>query len=368
MDTLITNIGHLFSAHIQVSSEPRTDVASTAPQEILIQDGRIRSVLPVGSHDGADLVIDAEGGAVMPGFVDAHAHLCEHGEMPELGVLEACLRHRLAQGITTTEIKASGAGDPERGVDELRLLHELRDRTPVRLVSTFTAEIVDCEGRATGERVARMIGETIPRLRRAKLAHFFEARVPDCRSAQHEIRSVLRAARGAGFRLKLHLAEQDQAEAIRLAVGVEACSVDHARMLSSGELKSLRRIGTTPVLLPLADDGCSHHLEYPDGEQEQHGIAIGSDYDFSRGGIESPWVLVSMAVCAGWSFDAAMAAVTSHAASALDLDADVGTVEVGKMADLLVLEGPEPREATWRAGRNPVRMVLINGRVVSECR
>jgi imidazolonepropionase len=345
------------------------------------------------------LVVDAEGAAVLPGFVDAHTHAVfageragEYGERlagvsyqeilarggginatvratrltseEELAELTACrLDSFLVHGTTTLEVK-SGYGLTLE--DERKMLRAAAVTHPTRRVRTmlaahFTPPEYTGDDDAYVDLVTR---EMVPALRDE--ARFCDVFCDEGAFTVEQSRRVLEAARAAGYGLKVHADELARSGGALLAAELGCVSADHLVHAGEGEIAALRSAGVVAVLLP--GTSFTLHSSYaPARAFVDAGVAIALASDFNPGTCycENLQVMISLA-CQEMRLTPAEAlgAATLGGARALGLQAEVGSLEVGKRCDLVVLAAATHRELPYHFGVNLVDAVVIDGMLV----
>jgi imidazolonepropionase len=353
--------------------------------------------------------LDAAGGLVVPGFVDAHTHPVF------LGTREDEFEQRLA-GKTYVEIAAAGGGIASslRGVraassaellaglllrldrflalgtttveaktgygltleDELKCLRVIaraNELHPIELVPTFLgAHDFPPEYRADrASYVALLVEEMLPAVAESGLAEyadiFTEAHVFDAAAT----RVVLGRARELGFALRLHVDQLTPLGGAELAAELGAVSADHLEYVSDAGIDALGAAGVIPVLCPLVPLYLCEPKEAPARRMVERGLAPALATDFNPGScyVQSmPEVLSWAALRYGLSAAEALTAATLNAACSLGRGARLGSLEPGKRADVVVTDLPNHRHLTYELGRSPVRAVVKDGRVVFEAR
>ena len=375
---------------------------------VAINAGR---VLAVGSE--RDLLaryspkstLDAGGGTVLPGFIDAHTHpvfagtrerefeqrmagasyveIAQAGggiasslegvrgaDLEQLTLLLLGRADRfLAAGTTTLEAK-TGYGLTLQ--DELRGLEAISaaDRAhPVDLVPTCLAAHAYppefSQDRAGYEDL--LVREVWPEVARQGIARyadvFTEAHVFDLEAS----RRVMGAAAEAGLALRMHVDQLTPLGGAELAAELGARSADHLEHVSPKGAEALARAGVVATLSPLVPLYLRESQEAPARQLVEAGVAVALSTDFNPG---SCYCLSLFEVCSwsalryGFSAAEALTAVTLNAAASLDLEHDRGTLEPGKRADLLVTDLPSHLHLTYELGRSPVRAVVKDGRQV----
>jgi imidazolonepropionase len=349
--------------------------------------------------------VDAAGGTVLPGFVDAHTHLpfagwrerefderlrgatyseiaargggilstVERTRAADRGQLANLVRGRLDDllqlGTTTVEAK-SGYGLSRD--DELKQLHALAEAArghPVEVVPTFLgAHTVPAEFRARREAyVELLITEILPAVASAKLAEYADAFVDANAFTVDEARRVLGAAREHGLGVRLHADQLADDGAAELAAELGASSADHLEHSSETGIEALARAGTCGVLLPAATFFLMMDARPPGRKLADAGVPVVVATDFNPG--SCPTESMTTALCfacltAGLTVDEAITAATLNAAHALGRADRVGSLEPGKRADLVVHAVPNRYHLVYRFGVPRVDKVIVDGRLV----
>jgi len=346
-----------------------------------IRDGRILSIESEGEREGADAVVDAGGRLVLPGLVDPHVHsalspipcnVATDVALRPAATDEAGTRDRLAlgrilrNGTTTIEVKCTDAKDIRAVTRRIALMQLLDRQLPIRILPTFLGAPLDGVASRRADRISEIIRDVIPLVRRQLAAQFCDVVVGASGYSIDEARTFLRAVRGAGLRLKVHGCGLSDAHVVALATQLEVESVDHLLAPDSLDIGRLLGSGTIPVLLP--GYALVNEQPYPQARRMIDGglpVALGSDYGLSGQGVESMWTVIFLAVAkAEMSSEEAITATTLNAAGALGLSAEIGSIEPGKRADLILLDLDSHREIPLCVGRNPVSTVIVAGKVV----
>ena len=380
---------------------------------VLIEEGRI---VAVGTRREIERRPDARrapkldiaGRILVPGLVDSHTHLIfpvsraaeyeqrisgatyeeiarsgggilstvRHLRAARAPALEraalAFLQEFAAHGTTTLEAKSGYGLDwpSERRI--LRLLRELGRQQPVEIVPTFLgAHVVPPEYRPhkTGaeEYIARVCKDMLPAVVREKLAQFCDVFVDRGAFTVDQARRIFAAARALGLVPRLHAEQLSHTGAARLAIEVGAASADHLEQVDTNDIRALAKSGVTCTMLP----GCNFHLglrQYsPARALINAGAIVALATDFNPG--TSPTLSLPMAMalaCTQMRMTPAEAltACTINAAHSLRLDARIGSIEVGKDADLAVFDLCDYREIPYYFGVNYCWMTMKRGSTV----
>ena len=372
-------------------------------------DGVIRDVgestALAATHGDAGQVIDATGKTVVPGFVDAHTHLVfagsrEHelewkaqgmtyGEIAARGggILDTVAKTRAAteetlyqsararldamvgHGTTTVEAKTGyGLTIPEE-MKLLKVLERLEESHPATVVPTFLgAHAIPPEygGRADAY-VDLLARELLPSVAAKTTARFCDVFVQDGYFTGDQARRLLSEAERLGLSGKVHADEFSDGGGAALAAELGATTADHLIYASDDGIRKMAERGTIAVLLPASS--LASRIPFARARHfVEMGVPVGLGTDFSPNcWTESMSLVVSLAAHQlGLSPAEALTAATINAAYAVGLGGEVGSLEVGKRADALVLNAPDHRHLAYRIGGRLVETVVKEGRVISN--
>lgn len=360
--------------------------------------------LPEAFRGPATSRLDAAGGVLVPGFVDAHTHAVFAGwRADEFGrrlagatyaeiaaggggivstmaatraasedeladLLLRRLDHALLHGVTTMEIKSGYGLDLESELRQLRAVRRAASSHPVRLVPTFLgAHAVPPEMRARREEYVRRVAEEIlPLVAAEGLARACDVFCDQGAFTIDEGRRILQAARALGLLTKVHADELTSCGGAELAAEMGAVSAEHLLHASDRGLELMARAGTVAVLLPAT----AFLLREPPALAERFRragcpVAVGTDFNPGSSPCESLTLAAAIGCVAnGLSADEALLAITLNAAASAGLASETGSLEPGKAADVVVLDAPTHEHLPYRFGTNLVRHVVRAGRVV----
>jgi imidazolonepropionase len=349
-------------------------------------------------------ILDAEGAAVVPGFVDPHTHLCYAGDRDDeierrltgasyqeiaaagggivrsvaatraaskaelVQGLQARLDELLACGTTTAEVKSGYGLEPEAEVRSLEAIRLAAERHPITVVATFLgAHEVPVEHRADRARyLDLLVDEMIPEVARRDLATFCDVFCEHGVFSVAESRRVLEAARRAGMQLRIHADELAWTGGAELAAELGARSADHLIFASQAGMEALARAGCVGTVLPAAAFYLRLPRYAPARAMIEAGVPLAIATDANPGGGLSPSVPFAMTVACfamGLALEEALAAATINAAFSLGLEREVGSLEMGKRADLVLLRSRRLLDLV-RVGVPAIRAVVKDGRVV----
>jgi imidazolonepropionase len=352
----------------------------------------------------ADVTVDAPGKTLLPGLVDAHTHPVWIGDRGEeigrrlagesysaiaaagggiLATVRATrvasdaeladavrrrLRTMLAHGATTVEAK-SGYG--LTAVDEIRALRILRQMDepdlPRVIPTLLAAHEIPPEFRGRREEWVRIVAdELVPQAAREGLARFCDVFCEVGVFTVEESRRILEAARRVGLGLRIHADELARSGGALLAAEVGAASADHLLFAGEAEIAALARAGTVAVILP-GTAWWMRSKPAPARAMIAAGVpvAVASDANPGTCYTESlAAVAVHACLDSGLSVEETLTGMTLNAAAALGLAEEVGSLETGKSADVLVLDSRDDRHLIYHWGVNLISTVVMRGREV----
>lgn len=409
---LVVNCGQLLT--LRGPRRPRagremTGLGLVPNGALLIKD---RTVAMVGRHDHVcrspearqAVPLDAGGKVVLPGFVDSHTHAlfaaprvddyvarisgatysriaragggirasARHIRSTSERVLTERLKHIvrlfLEHGTTTAEVKSGYGLDPLQELKMLRAIRAVAEAAACNLVPTLLVH--DIPARYANRRawfLQLVRGRLIPRVARERLAEFFDVFCDRGFFSVAEAKELLGAAASAGFKLKLHAEQLARTGAARMAAGLNAVSVDHLDHLSETDIRRLRAARTIATLLP----GSVLHLgsgRYPPARGLiDGGVPVALATNFNPGSSPTPnmQMILSLA-CSQMRMTPAEAitGATIQGAYAVGRGAQVGSLEPGKQADLVIMDVDDYREIPYFFGMNHCTTVIKQGRVV----
>ena len=399
-------------------SEPRADLVVVNAGEVItclpggdyrlgmIADGIVavagERIVGVGTSDEVarrvDLSgatpLDAGGGIVAPGFVDAHTHVVFGGSRVEeyaaivggslerfrashtTGILATVEMTRAAtveeltdsaaarieamalHGTTTVESKTGYGLTPEYELKMLEVNRRLDEAVAVDVISTFLGAHAIPEGMTAGRYTDQVVAEMIPHVAEAGLADFC-----DVYSAEQS-RRILEAGLDAGLAAKIHADAYSDHGGARLAAELGAVSADHLNHTGRGDMEALAECGVVGVLMPGLDVAVAHPRPFDARAMIDAGMTIALATDLCPGcWLESQQLVMALAArLYGIPADEALLAVTVGGARALALD-DRGALAPGLLADLQIWDAGTHLDLVYKLGRNAVVTVVKRGRV-----
>jgi imidazolonepropionase len=379
---------------------------------LLIDNGLIVAVGPrpqVEAHSLARSAqrLDAAGGVVLPGFVDPHTHLVHAASRAEEyqlriagasyeeiakrgGILNSVNKLRVATagalkqrahsalkqfaacGTTTVEAKSGYGLDLASELKILQLQKELSAEQPLDIVSTFLgAHVIPDEFRTSPsgpkEYVALLIDKLIPEIASQKLAEFCDVFCERGAFNLAQSKQILEVGKRHGLKPRIHAEQLSRTGGTQLAVELGASSCDHLEKINRADIAALAKSKTVATLLP----GCDFHLglkQYaPARELIDAGaiVALATDYNPGTSPTVSMPMILSLA-CTQLRMTPAEAitSATINSAYSLGRDQQIGSLEVGKFADISIFDVDDYREIPYYFGVNTCQATLKRGKIV----
>lgn len=349
-------------------------------------------------------VIDAEGKAILPGFVDSHTHFVFGGYRAEefswrlsgvsymeimnrgggivnsvRGTRDASeeelynlgkerLNSMLSFGVTTVEGKSGYGLDLEAELKQLKVMDKLNEEHPVDICKTFLgAHAVPDEYKGrTQEYINFMLEEVLPKVAKENLADFCDVFCEKGVFSVEESREILLKAKELGMKLKLHADEIVQLGGAELAAELGAVSADHLLHASDKGIEDMAKAGVVSTLLPttafclkepyargrfMIDKGCA--------------VALATDFNPGSGFTNSiPLMFALATIYMNMSIEEAITAMTLNGAAAIGRADSIGSIEEGKKADLVILKYPSYKFLPYHTGVNIVEKTIKDGVVV----
>ncbi len=397
-DRLLRNL------HLVTLSEGETGWGMLRDAAIAVQDGQIAWLGPADrlpAHQ-ARHVLDLQGAWVTPGLIDCHTHLlfagsrveefeqrlegASYAEVAEAGggimatvratraasaetLLEEGrdrLRNLMREGVTTVEIKSGYGLETETELRMLRVARELGRELPVSVVTTFLGLHALPPEFATDRAayVDLVAGEMLEQAIAEGLVDMVDAFLEGIAFTREEVSRLFEAARARRLPLRLHADQLEDGGGAELAAAFGALSADHLEYTGEAGVRAMAEAGTVAVLLPGAFYFLRETRRPPVELFRRMGVAMAVATDANPGSspLLSPLTALNMAcMLFGLRPVEAVRGMTVHAARALGLGADRGSLEVGKRADLAVWRIGHPAELCYWLGADPLELLFVGG-------
>ena len=368
---------------------------------VAAKDGCIVYAGPAaGAPSGASRTTDCEGRLITPGLIDCHTHLVHAGSRAnewamrldgasyeeiaragggivstmratraasEAELVETALPRLdalIAEGVTTIEIKSGYGLDTANELKMLRAARALAAERRIRVEPTFLgAHALPPEYQGDSDAyIDLVVGEMIPAA--APLASAVDAFCEGIGFSPAQCERVFAAAEAHGLAVKLHAEQLSALHGSALAARHGALSADHLEHASDEDIRAMAAAGTVAVLLPGAYYFMRETKLPPVEAMRRHGarIAIATDCNPGTSPTTSLLLMLNMgATLFGLTVAEALRAATVHAAAALGLSAEIGTLEAGKACDLAIWNAEGPAELVYRIGFNPLHQRIKDG-------
>jgi len=372
---------------------------------VLIENGTIRAIGSAKDLEKKTVrdaeILDASDRVALPGFVDSHTHLVFAGtrenefamraegrsyeEIAEQGggILSTVNATRqaakrdlkklaakrlddlLQHGTTTVEIKSGYGLDPDSEVKMLEVINDLAKEHYSTVVATFLgAHAFPPEYKSNPEAYIDLICERmLPYVAKRKLAEFCDVFCDRGYFSVEQSRKILNVAMSLGMKAKVHAEELGPSGGAALAAELRAVSADHLEHIDRDGIEKLKKSGVVAALLP----GVSFFLNHgyaPARTLIDSGVPVALASDFNPGSCMSFSIPLMMTIACthmNMSPEEAITSCTLNGAAALGLSANIGSIEVGKEADIILYDIPNYRHLAYHFGANHVATVIKHG-------
>jgi imidazolonepropionase len=390
-----------------LSGAAQGEIFTLSGAAVRCEDGRIVFAGPdreLARHASGrpHLEIDGTGKTLLPGFVDAHTHPVWAGDRAGefarrlagetyaaiaasgggiratveatrrasreelLAAVRGRLRRMHRAGTTTAECKSGYELTADGEIRSLEILSEVSAEVPVRVVPTVLAahELPPEFASRRSEWVRIVIEEILPGAASRGLAQFADVFCEEGVFTVEESRAILSAAASLGLGLRIHAEEHAHTGGARLAAELHAASADHLLYLEPGDIQALRASGTVATLLP----GTAWWLKSrraPARALIAAGVPVAVATDANPGSCNTeslPAVAAHACLDMGLSTEEVLTAITLNGAASLGLAEQVGSIEEGKAADLVLLDAPDYRHLIYHWGDSLVSQTICGGR------
>ncbi|MGG0284721.1 imidazolonepropionase [Peribacillus butanolivorans] len=400
------------------SKEPKrgqamSDIGIIENGSVIIEGGTITFVGSdveaeqyISTIDGKVSTIDASGKVLTPGLIDPHTHLVFAGsrekelemrlngakyidilkagggilqtttstrEASEEQLIEESLKRLnrfLQYGVTTVESKSGYGLTLEDELKQLRATKRLNEQHPIDLVSTFMgAHAIPVDYKENPDEFVRLvIEEMIPKVAEENLAEFCDVFCEEGVFTIEQSERILEAGKNFGLKPKIHADEIVQFGGAELAAKVGAVSADHLLQASTEGIKQMAESGVIAVLLP----GTAFFLmEKPADARKmiESGVPVALSTDRNPGSSPTeslPFVMNLACLTMKMTPAEVLTACTINAAHAIGRADQIGSIEVGKKADIVLFDAPNYQTLQYNYAVNLVDTVLKSGKVIVE--
>ena len=369
---------------------------------LAVKDGRIAWIGPRAHAPQATREHDCGGAWMTPGLVDCHTHIVHAGNRSnewearlngatyediarqgggimstvratreaDVDALVAASLPRveamLREGVTTLEIKSGYGLELESEARMLQAARRIGELLPVRVATTFLGAHAlppEFAGRAD-DYVTEVCERMLPRLAEQGLVDAVDAFCERIGFSNAQTGRIFAAARKLGLPVKLHAEQLSDQQGAALVARFGGLSADHLEYLSPEGIAAMADAGTVAVLLPGAYYFLRETVQPPVAALREAGVPMAVSTDCNPGTSPMTSLLLAMNMaCTLWRLtpQEALLGTTANAARALGLQNEIGTLEVGKQADLALWDIARPADLAYAIGFNPCKAVCKAG-------
>ncbi len=411
VDVTITNARQL----ITLKGPAKARTGKEADELYIIENGALaikdEKILAVGTTEEivqnyeAEKIINASGKVVMPGFVDPHTHpvfvhtrenefamrikgrsyveisqsgggirssikaVREASEDELYTLAEKRIKKMISNGTTTLEAKSGYGLSTESEIKMLKVIKRLNENLPIDIVPTFMgAHEFPAEYKDNRNEYIRILKEEMmPEVKKQNLAEYCDIFTEDHVYNIEQSRDILNHAKKLGFKLRMHADEIEPIGGAELAAEVGAVSADHLGAASDAGIKAMAEAGVIATLLPgtIFSLGMKSYARARDMIDAGIPVALATDYNPGSCNCDSMQFIITLA-CSQMKMTPAEAIIAStiNAAYSLEMGDRVGSLEVGKQADILIMDMSSYKFLPYHFGSNNVETVIKKGRVI----
>lgn len=382
------------------------EVSSISGHSIICEDDWIADIIPNSGLRKIKInkVIDVKDKVVLPGFVECHTHSVFEGSRASeytlklrgatyneiaasgggivktvnavraasasklLNSLSGRIKHFIAQGVTTLEIKSGYGLDTANEIKMLKVIRSASKIFPIDIIPTFLgAHTIPQELKGQRDKYISLITEVmLPEIKRLKLAKFCDGFCESSAFSANEIEAIFSRASELGYSLRLHTEQFTSIGGLRSALRYKAASVDHLEVLDDSDINLLTGSDTVAVLLPAV----SYFLNYsfaPARKIIDNGgiVALATDYNPGSSPVNNLGLIFSLAALKSkMTAEEILTAYTTNAAAALLMSDSVGSIDIGKKADFAVMNIESHNDLPYYLSENRNYMTIKNSKII----
>lgn len=406
---LLQNVGQLatFKGNYAHHGKQMQEVTLLDGCSILVEDGKISKIFDTPNLDCTcpDVQkIDCKGNLVTAGYVDCHTHLVFAGNRAKEfemrlagrsymeimraggGIVNTVTATRnateeellalaveragvaLSYGVTTMEAKSGYGLDKETELKQLQVLNRLNQLTSIEVVPTFMGAHATPKGEDTEQYVDFVAEEVLPLVAQQGIAEYCDCFCENHVFSVEQTKKIMQRAQRLGLKVKIHADEIESIGGVALGCEMGATSVDHLLQITQEDIEKLANSDTVGVILPATAFSLKEHFA-PARKMIDAGCAVAVATDFNPGSCNTqsiPLIIALSNIYCQMSMAETLCALTINGACAVGRGEQVGTVEVGKQADLLIHNVSDLSGLCYHFCRDTVRTVIKAGEVVLQ--
>ena len=351
-----------------------------------------------------DVIFDAKNQVIFPGFVDSHTHLVFANDRSDEfalkakgktyveianfggGILNSAKKlqniseeqiyneskKRLLQileyGITTVEIKSGYALTTNGELKLLRVINQLKQDFPIEIVPTFLGAHAIPKEFATNKSkyIDLIINEMLPAVKSENLAEFVDVFCEEGYFSLEDTKKIFTKAKDLDFGLKIHSDEFVSLGGTELAAEMGAVSADHLEAITDNGIKKMAQNGTVATVLPITS--IFSKLPFaPAKKIKNSGVTLALATDFNPGSSMSGFLPLAASIAStnlGLSVEESLVAITLNGAKAINKDKLKGSIEIGKDADLLIMDCDSWIYPIYHLAHNHTKHIFIKGHLI----
>lgn len=407
IDLIITNIGNLLTLSTNGTNAPKIakdmqNLGVLTNTSIAVNEGKIVDIDPdLEKKYKAKNAVDAKGNLVMPGLVDPHTHLVYGGIRDKdlkmrlagasyLDILKAGggiystvsvtrntsfdilyedalkrLNLVLRHGTTSIEIKSGYGLDYDNELKILKVINKLKKENICNIVSTYLGAHTFAKEISRNEYVNLILNKCLPDFK--ELVEYCDVYSEEGAFSSDEAKLILSKAKEFGYKLKAHCGQFTNNGSTLMAAQMGAKSIDHLDFHNDTDKEAMKQNKTAAVLMPESIFFLLNE-RYPDARGLiDSGVITALATDINPGsapGFSMQFVIALSVLKMKMSVEEAIVASTINGAYAIGLEKKVGSIEIGKMADILIFDIKEPIEIPYYFGTNLVKTVIKEGKII----